>query len=235
MVLNGVLGAHNLYKKMTVLSSMRLRRFVTIIYACGAGLSQISYCWTFKEDWAVNANQFVLTWMVFWLPIHTHLVVLGTIVTLAPMSVTPFVVLFWILMNVVSSISPFELQPGFYHWGIALLALPAYSILVTIWTGGAHNKLYRTILISFAWWVTGNITTTLAHIHACHLAYKYDHGLSVDQHASRDMKDVKAAPATSEETVNVLRTSEALSRQHTHGEIARGHREVYGPSMPPLV
>jgi hypothetical protein len=132
MVLNGVLGAHNLYKKMTVLSSMRLRRVVTIIYACGAGFSQISYYWAFKEDWAVKANQFVLTWMVFWLLIHTHLVVLETIVTLAPMPVMPFVVLLWILMNVACSISPFELEPGFYHWGIALLALQAHSILVTI-------------------------------------------------------------------------------------------------------
>jgi hypothetical protein len=235
MVLNGVLGAHNLYRKMTVLSSLRLRRVVTIIYACGAGLSQTSYYWAFKESWAVNATQFVLTWLVFWLLVHTHLVILETIITLAPMPVMPFVVLLWILINVASSISPLELQPGFYHWGIALPTYQAYSILVTIWTGGAHNKLYRALPVLCAWWVAGNVTTTLAHIRACHLAYRYDHGMAGDRHAERSVKDVEAGPATSEETVNVARTSEAVSRQRTHEEAAREHREVYGPSIPPVV
>jgi hypothetical protein len=94
----------------------------------------------------------------------------------------PFVILLWIMLNISSSISPLELQAGFYHWGIALPSHEAYSILVTIWTGGAHNRLYRALPVLFAWWIVGNITTSIAHVCACHIAFK----LAQEQLPKRD-------------------------------------------------
>jgi hypothetical protein len=238
MVLNGVLGAHNLYLKMAVFSSMRLRRIMAIVYTCFAGLIQTSYFWAFREDWGVGFTEFILTWLVFWFVVHTHLVILETIVTLVPLPVMPFVVLSWILMNVASTISPLELQPGFYHWGIALPAHNSYSVLVTIWTKGAHNKLYRALPILCSWWLLGNITTTLSHIRACHLAYKYDHEHSDGSQKTKE-KDTEAGATNSEESVTISRSSTIMSTQRTHEETAREtareHREVYGPSIPPFV
>jgi hypothetical protein len=230
LVLNGVLGAHNLYKKMTVLSSMRLRRFAGIIYTFGAALCQTAYYWAFRENWDVNGNQFVLTWMTFWLLMHTHLLVLETIMTMAPLPAMPFVVLLWVLLNIACVATPLELQAGFYHWGIALPSHEAYSVLITIWTGGAHNRLYRALPILFSWWILANITTTLAHIRACHLAYKQDHEQDTGPTAKEDI-EATASPVDEDA---MSRTSTVMTRQRTVEEVALERREVYGASIPPF-
>jgi hypothetical protein len=172
LTLNGIFGAYNLYRKMTVLSSMCLRRFAGVVFSFGAALCQSGYYWAFREDWQVNGTQFLLTWMTIWLLMHIHLLVLDSISTVAPPTTMPFVLPFWILLNNASVISLLELQPGFYKWSIILPSHEAYSVLATIWTGGAHNRLYRALPILFSWWTLTNVTTNLAHIRACHLAYK---------------------------------------------------------------
>jgi hypothetical protein len=236
LVLNGVLGAHNLYEKMTVLSSLRFRRFAGLLFTLGAALCQAGYIWAFRESWDVDGNQFVLTWMTYWLLMHVHVLILDTISTLAPLPVMPFVVLFWILVNIASTLTPLELQAGFYHWAIALPSHEAYSVLVTIWTGGAHDRLYRALPILFAWWVVANITTTLAHIRACHLAYKLDKDKVLGQ-AMEDDVEAGAAEAK-EESISMqdtlARTGTRLTRHRTLTEEALERREVYGPSIPPF-
>jgi hypothetical protein len=237
LVLNGVLGMHNLYKKMTVLSSLRFRRIAGVLFTFGAALCQAGYYWAFREDWDVNGNQFALTWMILWLLMHIHLLVLDSISTIAPLAVMPFVVLLWVLLNIASALSPLELQAGFYHWGIALPSHEAYSVMVTIWSGGAHNRLYRALPILFGWWVLANITTALTHLRACHLAYKLE-----DQGASEDAekgtgKDVETGPSLldSLSRLNTMsRTPTRLTRQRTVEEVALERRDVYGPGIPPL-
>ena len=172
LALNSVATEHQLYRKMTVWSSITFRRAAGLIFSFGAALCQTGYYWAFRENWDVNGNQFVLTWMTLWLLMHIHLLILDSISTVAPLIVMPFFLLFWIMLNISSSISPMELQAGFYHWGVALPSYAAYSVLVTIWTGGAHNRLYRALPILFSWWTLANLTTTLAHFRACHVAFK---------------------------------------------------------------
>lgn len=235
LVLNGVLQAHNLYKKMTVLSSLRFRRIAGLLFTLSAALSQTGYIWAFRESWDVNGNQFVLTWMTYWLLMHIHVLILDTISTLAPLPVMPFVVLFWILVNIASALTPLELQAGFYHWAIALPSHEAYSVLVTIWTGGAHNRLYRSTPILFAWWIVANVTTTLAHIRACHLAYKFDKE-QADEQDTGDVEsgvhEAKEEPLSTQNTIAM--TDTRLTRQRTVDEEALERREVYGPSIPPF-
>ncbi|KAH7068792.1 hypothetical protein BKA63DRAFT_95536 [Paraphoma chrysanthemicola] len=233
LVLNGVLGMHNLYKKMTVLSSLRFRRIAGVLFTFGAALCQAGYYWAFRENWDVNGNQFVLTWMIVWLLMHIHLLILDSISTIAPLPVMPFVVLLWVLLNIASALSPLEVQAGFYHWGIALPSHEAYSVMVTIWSGGAHNRLYRALPILFGWWVLANITTTLTHLRACHLAYK------LEEHDDEQSvgKDVEAGPSLEDSSSKVdamSRTPTRLTRQKTVEEAALERREVYGPGIPPL-
>jgi hypothetical protein len=246
LVLNGVLAAHSLYRKMTVLSSMRFRRISGIIFTFGASLCQAGYYWAFKEDWSVNGTQFVLTWMTIWLLMHIHLLVLDSISTIAPLPVMPFVVLLWVLLNITSAVCPLELQAGFFYWGIILPGNEAYSVLVTIWTGGAHNRLYRALPVLFAWWILTNVTTSLTHIRACHLAYKMDRDLGTANASEEDLEGAQTPeekreeeeeqqiePASRRNTMS--RTTTKITRQRTMDQVSIGRREVYGPSIPPFL
>ncbi|KAF2031519.1 hypothetical protein EK21DRAFT_99679 [Setomelanomma holmii] len=206
LVLNGVLGMHNLYKKMTVMSNLRFRRIAGSIFTFGAALCQAGYYWAFREKWDVNGNQFVLTWMIIWLLMHIHLLVLDSISTVAPLPVMPFVVLLWVLLNMASALSPLELQAGFFHWGIALPSHEAYSVMVAIWTGGAHNRLYRALPILFA----------------C------GHGDGKDEEPGPSLRNFLSKLNT------MSRTPTRLKRQRTVNEAALERREVYGPGIPPL-
>lgn len=254
LVLNGVLGAHNMYLKMTVTSSLLFRRIAGVFFTLGASLCQTGYYWAFRENWNVNGTQFVLTWMTFWLLMHIHLLILDTISTLAPLPAMPFVVLFWVLINISSTLSPLELQAGFYRWGYALPSNEAYSVLMTIWSGGAHNRLYRALPILFAWWVVANFTTSLAHIRACHLAFKVEHKDEEPDTESVDAvkpKDEEEGPPTEEvvpaereagddlshsTTVErkVSRTQSRINRTKSRESVVLEQRKVYGPSIPPF-
>jgi hypothetical protein len=232
LVLNGVLGAHSLYQKMTVLSSMRLRRVAGLLFTFGAALCQASYYWSFREDWDVNGNQFALTWMTIWLLMHIHLLVLDSVSAIAPLPVMPFVVLLWVLLNIASVATPLELQAGFYQWGIVLPGHEAYSILVTIWTGGAHNRLYRALPILFGWWVLTNVTTTLTHFRSCHLAYKLEEEQGADKKDIEDGMEERHDSMTGEMVWS--RSGTRMTRQQSIREAAIERREVYGPSIPPF-
>lgn len=123
LVLNGVLGAHGLYTKMSVISSMSLRRFAGLLFTLGASLCQSGYYWAFREDWEVNGNQFVLTWMTIWLFMHIHLLIMDTISTIAPLPAMPFAVLLWVVMNIGGITTPLEMQAGFINGVSSFLAM----------------------------------------------------------------------------------------------------------------
>ncbi|ORY16780.1 hypothetical protein BCR34DRAFT_556632 [Clohesyomyces aquaticus] len=241
LVLNGVSRQHQLYTKMTIISSLNVRRAAGLLFTLGASLCQTGYFWAFKESWDVNGNQFVLTWMAFWLLMHIHYLILDSISTIAPMAVMPFVVLLWVFLNIASSLSPMELQAGFYNWGVALPSYNTYSVLVTIWTGGAHNRLYRALPILFSWWIVANIVTVVTHFRACHLAYKFEREEHVD--VTQNLKEDEEVATTSprqdndnqisrQTTANVAGLN--LMRQRTVEELTMENRQVYGPSIPPL-
>jgi hypothetical protein len=239
LVLNGVLGTHHLYKKMTVQSSLVFRRVAGLLFTLGAALCQTGYYWAFREGWQVDGKQFFLTWMTFWLLMHIHLLILDTISTVAPLPVMPFVVLLWVLLNISSSLSPLEVQPAFYHWMVALPSHEAYSVMVTIWSSGSHNRLYRALPILFSWWVVANLTTTLTHFRACHLAFKLDQeDASVQSMGSKDEEaglgnEAKDEPMALQNSLT-RPTSMRVERQRTVEQAALERREVYGPSIPPL-
>jgi hypothetical protein len=211
LALNSVTTEYQLYRKMTYWSSITFRRVAGLSFSFGAALCQTGYYWAFGENWSVNGNQFVLTWMTLWLLMHIHLLILDSISTVAPLIVMPFFILFWIMLNIASSISPMELQAGFYHWGVALPSHAAYSVLVTIWTGGAHNQLYRALPILFSWWTLANVTTSLAHVRACHVAFKP----APEQLSKRDEEAGIAAAGAAAAAVDDDDDTYQLSRQGT--------------------
>ncbi|KAJ5188264.1 hypothetical protein N7472_007278 [Penicillium cf. griseofulvum] len=87
-----------------------------------------------------------------------------------PIQFMPFIVLTWVILNVASTISPFELSPGFFRWGYALPSHEAYQVLIQIWSGGCNNRLYRALPIMFSWWIIGAPIAVYAMQYRCKTA-----------------------------------------------------------------
>lgn len=236
LALNGVCRQHQIYSKMTIRSSIMVRRVCGLLYSLGAALVQTVYYWAFGDGWDVNANQFVLTWMALWLLMNIHFLFLDAISAISPLPAMPFVVLIWVFLNISTTIGPLEIQPGFYHWGICLPAHNAYSVLVTIWSGGGDNRLYRALPIMFSWWIVGNMISIAAHLRACHLAFKFDDDEETKKHdeeysvtsSQEDSNKEKQKPSVGDGTADY-----GLTRGKSIKERALQQRQIYGPSVPP--
>ncbi|KAF2497047.1 hypothetical protein BU16DRAFT_347854 [Lophium mytilinum] len=236
LVLNGVCRQHQVYSKMTIRSSTIVRRFAGIIYTLGASLGQSGYYWAFRESWDVNGVQFVLTWMTLWLLMHIHLNILDAFAAVLPLPVMPFIILIWIFINIATTVSPLELQPGFYHWGICLPSHNSYLVLVTIWTGGANNRLYRALPILFSWWIVGNVVSTLAHVRACQMAFvleRFEEIRPQDLEAPSILSEEESETRFQRPATQKSEENDGLGREKTMEDRAMEQRKIYGPSIPP--
>lgn len=126
--------------------------------------------WIFRSGWDVNGNQFVLTWMIVWLFAHVNLLWLDVFSVWVPVQFVPMFLITWIVTNVASILLPFELVPGFYHWGYALPAHALYTTQLDIWSGGCFPLIYVNLPVLFAWWVLGLFLTYLGVYRRCHYA-----------------------------------------------------------------
>ena len=84
----------------------------------------------------------------------------------------PFLLMTWVFLNITSSITPFEINAGFYRFGYALPAHEADQVLTDIWSGGAVPQLYRAMPILFSWWVLLLVCDGFSHRRACRRASK---------------------------------------------------------------
>ncbi|KAF5979555.1 nitrosoguanidine resistance protein SNG1 [Fusarium bulbicola] len=132
-------------------------RFITgKIYTLIGALGMAGYFWAFRENWSVDAAQFFETWMCLWFYMDINYLVIDTVLaTIVPMQFFAFFMLTWIILNIGSTVFPFELTPGFYHWSWALPAHNVWLLLVGIWSGCRAN-VGVTLPILFSWWVAGH-------------------------------------------------------------------------------
>ncbi|KAF4345069.1 nitrosoguanidine resistance SNG1 [Fusarium beomiforme] len=132
------------------------RFFTGKIYTLIGALGMTGYFWAFRENWSVDAAQFFETWMCLWFYMDiNYLVIDSVLATLIPMQFFSFFLLTWIILNIGSTVFPFELTPGFYHWSWALPAHNAWLLLVGIWSGCRAN-VGVTLPIMFSWWIVGH-------------------------------------------------------------------------------
>ncbi|KAF7182453.1 hypothetical protein CNMCM7691_002023 [Aspergillus felis] len=172
MALNGISAKFHVLAKLSPLSNGLLRMCVSLAYTFVASLCQTGYTWAFREHWDVNSNQFVLCWMAIWLYMHINFLLVDVTTAFVPLEFLPFCILTWVIINVSSTISPFELNPGFFHWGYALPSHELYQVLVQIWSDGCENQLYHALPIMFSWWVVGLVAVVFANRHRCEMAVK---------------------------------------------------------------
>ncbi|KFY25217.1 hypothetical protein V493_04756 [Pseudogymnoascus sp. VKM F-4281 (FW-2241)] len=161
MALNGISTQFGIYGRLHNTHTGLIRIIMSTVYTFIASLTVIGYIWAFREDWLVDGNQFALSWMVVWLYMHVNFLVLDAATAYIPMSFMPFFVLTWAIINITSTIFPFELNPGFYRWGYALPAHSVFSILLQIWSGGCNNQLKSALPVLFGWEVIGGVLAVL--------------------------------------------------------------------------
>ncbi|KAF5981064.1 nitrosoguanidine resistance SNG1 [Fusarium coicis] len=155
------LGLNGITTSTKVLQSYSKRDVYVFLFITGkiytliGTLAMAGYFWAFRENWSVNAAQFFETWMCLWFFMDINYLVIDTVLgTIVPMQFFAFFLLTWIILNIGSTVFPFELTPGFYHWSWALPAHNAWLLLVGIWSGCRAN-IGVTLPILFSWWVVG--------------------------------------------------------------------------------
>ncbi|KAJ6143698.1 hypothetical protein N7471_003151 [Penicillium samsonianum] len=140
LALNGVSTHFDAFTKLSWKANGLVRIIASILYTLTGSLLMAGYIWAFRESWG-DSEEFM-----------------------------PFIVLTWVILNVASTISPFELNPGFFRWGYALPSHEAYQVLIQIWSGGCNNRLYRALPIMFSWWTVGVPIAVYAMQHRCKTA-----------------------------------------------------------------
>ncbi|KAL2821131.1 hypothetical protein BJX63DRAFT_427810 [Aspergillus granulosus] len=118
MALNGISAQTGTLDTLTLRQNTLIRFAISVIYTFLASLTMTGYMWAFREDWAVTSSQFGMTWIAIWLAMHVHFLLIDFAVSIIPMQFVPFFVLTWVIINVASTLSPFELSPGFYRVGL---------------------------------------------------------------------------------------------------------------------
>ncbi|KAI5309054.1 hypothetical protein KEM55_004199 [Ascosphaera atra] len=133
------------------------RVVISYSFTLSTALCMAGYFWTYREAWDVDGAQYALSVLILWVYAHIHslMVELGT--AFLPFPLMPFCVLTWIILNVTSTVAPFEISPGFYQWGYALPGRNTYEILLQIWSRGCNNKLYRTLPVMLTWEIIGSM------------------------------------------------------------------------------
>ena len=227
LILNGISHEMQLYSKLPIHVSGLVRLGLSLTYDLVAALCMTGYIWGYRENWNVNANQFVLTWMLLWLLHHVHFVVLDTVTAFLPLPAIPFVLLTWIIINITASITPWEINPGFYKWGYALPANEAYTVLTDIWSSGSVPQLYRSLPILFSWWVAGLSAATYGHIYRCHKAWTQVQKIEELEKSSLPQSDIHRGSHSGDDD-NILR----LTPSQRLLEAVEIYRDTYGPSVP---
>ncbi|TIA23360.1 hypothetical protein D6C83_08060, partial [Aureobasidium pullulans] len=170
MAINGVSAEFNLYSHLPMLNNGIIRLVLSLSYTFVGSLCWAGYIWAFREDWSVGAGQFFCTWVIIWLFMHINFAVIDVATGFIPMKFLPFFVLTWVILNVTSTIWPFELAPGFYRWGYALPAHEVWQVLIQIWSGGAVDRLYQALPILFTWEIVFLPLAVIALNHRCAVA-----------------------------------------------------------------
>lgn len=170
MAINGISTSFKFYSHLPLHDNGVMRLALSLGYTLTGSLCFSSVIFAFRESWDVDAGQFFLTWMALWLYMHINFLTMDVATGFLPPASLGFFVVTWVIVNVTSTIFPFELTPGFYRWAYVLPAHETWQLLVQIWSRGAANRLYQALPILFAWEVALLPAAKAAMHHRCRAA-----------------------------------------------------------------
>ncbi|KAH8897238.1 hypothetical protein GQ53DRAFT_791827 [Thozetella sp. PMI_491] len=174
MAMNGISMQNQVFVRGSIRDVWLLRFAIGKVYSFLCALVLAGCLWEYREGWPVDGRAFVLTWIVLWLNNEVHWVVMESVIaSYIPMQFISFFVLSWILLNVSSTVFPFELSPGFYRWGYAVPAHETYSLLIYVWSG-CVNPLRVALPVMFSWLILGHVVAWFSIRKRCLDAEKMD-------------------------------------------------------------
>jgi hypothetical protein len=148
--INGLYAQFKLYGRIPHHRIMVVRLCISLSYTFVGSLCTTGMIWAFRSGWDVNGNQFVLTWMSFWLFAHLNFLTFDVFSIWLPPPFVPMALITWIVLNITSILLPFALSPGFYRWAYALPTHALYNLLIDIWSRGCNPTLAYALPVMFA-------------------------------------------------------------------------------------
>ncbi|KAM5350014.1 hypothetical protein ACJ41O_006519 [Fusarium nematophilum] len=171
MGVNGIFSAAKVLETQSKRDVYLFRLLASKVYSCVSALGMTGYIWAFRESWGVTAGQFFETWMCIWFYMDINYLVVDTVLgSIVPMQFFAYFFLTWVILNIATTVYPFELTPGFYHWGWALPAHNVWLLLIGIWSSGCRAQLDVTLPILFAWWFVGHLSSAWSVRRRCLMA-----------------------------------------------------------------
>ena len=171
---NGIANGFQIYVKVPAKKIIVIRLAFSITYTFVGALLSVAYIWAFKEDWSVGGVQLLETWMILWVVMHINYLVLDAVAATLPMPFIPFFTFTWIILNITSTVMPFDISVGFYRIGYIFPAHSLWEILIQIWSKGCYNRLSRALPIIFAWELLSFCLDTMAQWRKARLAVQAD-------------------------------------------------------------
>ena len=168
--INGLSTQFKLYSRVDPHRITIVRHLNSLAYTFVGSLCVTGAIWAFRSGWAVNANQFALSWVTLWLFAHVNFVTLDVFTVWLPPPYVPMALVLWISTNITSILLPFPLSPAFYRVGYAFPAHAVYQVLTDIWSGGCNPQLGYALPVLFAWELVGLVVSGLGVFRRCHYA-----------------------------------------------------------------
>lgn len=156
------------FREVKVRDVYLFRFIVGKLYCTILSIVVTGYIWAFRGDWTVGSAACGKSFAVFLLYLDVQWQLLESSAgTFVPMKFMPYFLVTWIIMNVSSSVFPFEVMAGFYRIGWAMPSRHLYSLLIYAWSGCA-NPLKEALPVLFAWWLVMHGTAVLSVKKRCH-------------------------------------------------------------------
>ena len=168
--INGLYLQFNMFSSLFPHRIVAYRFMISALYALIGSLCSAGAIWAFRVNWAVNANQFVLSWMILWLFAHLNFLTLDVFTVWLPPPYVPMALISWVVMNVTSVLLPFELSDNFYRWAYMIPAHEAYQVLIDIWSDGCNPHLRYALPVLFVLELSSLCWSSLGVYRRCHYA-----------------------------------------------------------------
>lgn len=249
--INGLCASFSVYTRIHPSRIITIRNLYSLSYALVGSLCTAGAIWAFRSGWDVNANQFVLTWMMLWLFAHLNFLTFDVFAVWLPAPYLPMALILWIVLNITSILLPFQLSPGFYKIGYIFPAYEVYQVLVDIWSRGCNPQLQHALPVMFAWELVGLVLSGLGIFRRSHYASleeeaqtrefnkRLEAAMDFEKKREREIRDAEAEPKAADITT---RTENKVRQELTEvikAEDNQIHREQrraskacnFGPSF----
>ncbi|BDD61277.1 hypothetical protein MPDQ_000383 [Monascus purpureus] len=244
-IINGLYSQFKLYNRLYPTRVILVRVILSALFTFSGSLFSIVALWAFRAGWHVNANQFVLNWMILWLFAHLNFLTLDFFTVWLPPFYTPLALISWAILNIASILFPYELSPGFFKWSYVLPAHSLYQTEIDIWSRGCNPQLWYTLPVMFTIEITSLTLSSIGVYRRCHYARVIEEAEEIamqqrlaaamagqpvpqappgEEHITREPTYPGIAPTATEE--QLMKEDEALARERT-----RSSNVYYGPSF----